>query len=109
MMLWILILTALGFLAYPFIAEQRQSTVSLDEQKNRKNTNVRLFKEQQDQLQQQQNRGEIDAEQYQRLVMDAQRLLLANTELDVIGGSTIAGTGRWLLPLLLTGASKSTC
>lgn len=74
-----------GFSGLSFIAEQRQSTVSLDEQKNRKNTNVRLFKEQQDQLQQQQNRGEIDAEQYQRLVMDAQRLLLANTELDVIG------------------------
>jgi cytochrome c-type biogenesis protein CcmH len=107
-MLWILILTALGFLAYPFVVEQRQSAVSLDEQKNRKNTNVRLFKEQQDQLQQQQNRGEIDSEQYQRLVMDAQRLLLANTELDVTRGSAIAGTGRWLLPLLLIGTFAST-
>jgi len=58
-MLWILVVTALGFLVYPFVIEERQSTVSLDEQKNRKNTNVRLFKEQKDQLQQQQDRGEI--------------------------------------------------
>ena len=108
MMLWILVVTALGFLVYPFVIEERQSAVSLDEEKNRKNTNVRLFKEQQDQLQQQQNRGEIDSEQYQRLVMDAQRLLLANTELDAIEGSKIAGTGRWLLPLLLMGTFGTT-
>jgi len=107
-MLWILVVTALGFLVYPFVIEERQSTVSLDEQKNRKNTNVRLFKEQQDQLQQQQDRGEIDSEQYQRLVMDAQRLLLANTELDAIEGSKIASTGRWLLPLLLMGTFGTT-
>ena len=108
MMLWILVVTALGFLVYPFVIEERQSAVSLDEEKNRKNTNVRLFKEQQDQLQQQQDRGEIDSEQYQRLVMDAQRLLLANTELDAIEGSKIAGTGRWLLPLLLMGTFAAT-
>ena len=108
MMLWILVVTALGFLVYPFVIEERQSTVSLDEQKNRKNTNVRLFKEQKDQLQQQQDRGEINSEQYQRLVMDAQRLLLANTELDAIEGSKIAGTGRWLLPLLLMGTFATT-
>lgn len=108
MMLWILVVTALGFLVYPFVIEERQSAVSLDEEKNRKNTNVRLFKEQQDQLQQQQDRGEIDSEQYQRLVMDAQRLLLANTELDAIEGSKIAGTGRWLLPLLLMGTFGTT-
>jgi cytochrome c-type biogenesis protein CcmH len=107
-MLWILVVTALGFLVYPFVIEERQSAVSLDEEKNRKNTNVRLFKEQQDQLQQQQDRGEIDSEQYQRLVMDAQRLLLANTELDAIEGSKIAGTGRWLLPLLLMGTFAAT-
>ena len=108
MMLWILVVTALGFLVYPFVIEERQSAVSLDEEKNRKNTNVRLFKEQQDQLQQQQDRGEIDSEQYQRLVMDTQRLLLANTELDAIEGSKIAGTGRWLLPLLLMGTFGTT-
>ena len=108
MMLWILVVTALGFLVYPFVIEERQSAVSLDEEKNRKNTNVRLFKEQKDQLQQQQDRGEIDSEQYQRLVMDAQRLLLANTELDAIEGSKIAGTGRWLLPLLLMGTFATT-
>ena len=108
MMLWILVVTALGFLVYPFVIEERQSAVSLDEEKNRKNTNVRLFKEQKDQLQQQQDRGEIDSEQYQRLVMDAQRLLLANTELDAIEGSKIAGTGRWLLPLLLMGTFGTT-
>ena len=108
MMLWILVVTALGFLVYPFVIEERQSAVSLDEEKNRKNTNVRLFKEQQDQLQQQQDRGEIDSEQYQRLVMDAQRLLLANTELDAIEGSKIASTGRWLLPLLLMGTFGTT-
>jgi len=107
-MLWILVVTALGFLVYPFVIEERQSAVSLDEEKNRKNTNVRLFKEQQDQLQQQQDRGEIDSEQYQRLVMDAQRLLLANTELDAIEGSKIASTGRWLLPLLLMGTFGTT-
>lgn len=108
MMLWILVVTALGFLVYPFVIEERQSAVSLDEEKNRKNTNVRLFKEQQDQLQQQQDRGEIDSEQYQRLVMDTQKLLLANTELDAIEGSKIAGTGRWLLPLLLMGTFGTT-
>ena len=108
MMLWILVVTALGFLVYPFVIEERQSTVSLDEQKNRKNTNVRLFKEQKDQLQQQQDRGEINSEQYQRLVMDTQKLLLANTELDAIEGSKIAGTGRWLLPLLLMGTFGTT-
>ncbi|MBT6692956.1 MAG: c-type cytochrome biogenesis protein CcmI [Porticoccaceae bacterium] len=108
MMLWILVVTALGFLVYPFVIEERQSAVSLDEEKNRKNTNVRLFKEQKDQLQQQQDRGEINSEQYQRLVMDAQRLLLANTELDAIEGSKIAGTGRWLLPLLLMGTFATT-
>ena len=108
MMLWILVVTALGFLVYPFVIEERQSTVSLDEQKNRKNTNVRLFKEQKDQLQQQQDRGEINSEQYQRLVMDTQKLLLANTELDAIEGSKIAGTGRWLLPLLLMGTFAAT-
>ena len=108
MMLWILVVTALGFLVYPFVIEERQSAVSLDEEKNRKNTNVRLFKEQKDQLQQQQDRGEINSEQYQRLVMDTQKLLLANTELDAIEGSKIAGTGRWLLPLLLMGTFATT-
>ena len=108
MMLWILVVTALGFLVYPFVIEERQSAVSLDEEKNRKNTNVRLFKEQKDQLQQQQDRGEINSEQYQRLVMDTQKLLLANTELDAIEGSKIAGTGRWLLPLLLMGTFGTT-
>jgi len=107
-MLWILVVTALGFLVYPFVIEERQSAVSLDEEKNRKNTNVRLFKEQKDQLQQQQDRGEINSEQYQRLVMDTQKLLLANTELDAIEGSKIAGTGRWLLPLLLMGTFATT-
>jgi len=111
--LWIslLLLIALGFLAYPFLTEARQSSTSLDEQITRENTNIRLFKEQQTQLQQQQVRGEIDSEQYHRLVVDAEKLLLDNTELDLLEGPSIvdnAGNGLWLLPFLLIASFATT-
>lgn len=113
MILWIslLLLIALGFLAYPFLTEARQSSTSLDEQITRENTNIRLFKEQQTQLQQQQVRGEIDSEQYHRLVVDAEKLLLDNTELDLLEGPSIvdnAGNGLWLLPFLLIASFATT-
>ena len=110
MILWIilLVLMALCFLVYPFLVGAGQSVASVDEKKTRKNTNIRLFKEQQAQLEQQQTRGEIDSDQYHRLVVDAEELLLANTDLDPIIGSNIAGNGLWLLPVLLIGAFAAT-
>lgn len=110
MILWIilLVLMALCFLVYPFLVGAGQSVASADEKKTRKNTNIRLFKEQQAQLEQQQTRGEIDSDQYHRLVVDAEELLLANTDLDPIIGSNIAGNGLWLLPVLLIGAFAAT-
>ena len=113
MILWIslVLLIALGFLAYPFLSGARQSSTSLDEQITRKNTNIRLFKEQKAQLQQQQVRGEIDSDQYHRLVVDAEKLLLDNTEPDLIegpGNVDIAGNGLWLLPFLLIASLSTT-
>lgn len=110
MILWIvlLVLMVLGFLVYPFVAGARLSAASLDEQKTRKKTNIRLFKEQQAQLEQQQALGEIDLDQYRRLVVDAEKLLLVNTELDPFETANSAGNGLWLLPLLLIGSLVAT-
>lgn len=108
MMLTILGLLALAsaFVLYPFIVRRDDESESVSAA--RQQANVRLFKEQQAQFLQQMERSEIDQAQCQRLVEDAQQLLLRNTEAESGETSGVTRRGLWLVPALLLLMSSAT-
>jgi cytochrome c-type biogenesis protein CcmH len=94
-----LLVAASLFVIYPFVTGRRASAAQADD---RQQANVVIFRDQQAQLAQQLEAGEISQSQHQQLYTDAQQLLLHNTTADSTGvqpGKTAAGL--WLLPLLL--------
>ena len=81
----LLLIGASAFVLYPFIVRDSDEGSSAGDGSEsiavmRQQANVDLFKEQQAQFQQQLDRAEIDEAAYQRLIADAQQLLLRNTE-----------------------------
>jgi cytochrome c-type biogenesis protein CcmH len=104
-MLWVLIvgllLVAWLFVLYPFVGKQQADTEGDLE------ANLRIFRDHQAQLDDQLNSQQIDQEQYQQLIAEAQQLLLCNTEQvrsEQSSGDQSKG-GFWLLPLLLIAVS----
>ena len=104
MLSWILGLIAIGFLfvLYPFVFNKDSSIAKGKEQsKIAEKDNVRLFKEQQEQFQRQLDVGDIDAQQFKRLLAEAEHLLLANITLESQQKPKDLAGGLWLLPILL--------
>lgn len=101
-----LLLVASAFILYPFVVRQSNENESVSV--TRQQANVRLFKEQQAQFLQQMERSEIDQAEYQRLVADAQQLLLRNTEVESGETSAVIRQGLWLVPVLLLLMSSAT-
>ena len=104
MLSWILGLIAIGFLfvLYPFVFNKDSSIAKGKEQsKIAEKDNVRLFKEQQEQFQRQLDLGDINAQQFKRLLAEAEQLLLANTTLESQQKPKDLAGGLWLLPILL--------
>jgi cytochrome c-type biogenesis protein CcmH len=92
----LLLLVASVFVLYPFIIDQSDGAESVT--LSRQQANIRLFKEQQLQFQQQFDRAEIDQTECQRLIDDAKQLLLRNTTADTAEPSALTAQGRWLIP-----------
>jgi cytochrome c-type biogenesis protein CcmH len=101
-----LLLVASAFILYPFVVRQSSENESVSA--TRQQANVRLFKEQQAQFLQQMERSEIDQAECQRLVADAQQLLLRNTEVESGETSVVIRQGLWLVPVLLLLMSSAT-
>ena len=79
MLTWMLTLIAVAFLfvLYPFVFNDDSSVNKGQEQgKIAEKDNVRLFKEQQGQFQRQLDVGDIDAQQFARLMTEAEQLSL---------------------------------
>jgi cytochrome c-type biogenesis protein CcmH len=104
MTVWIvaLFLGAFFFIIYPFMTNWLGlEDISSEGVKITEKENVRLFKEQKTLFQQQLDRGEIDSQQYENLLLESKHLLLLNTQ---TGQNKLVGTasnGLWLLPILL--------
>ena len=84
MLTWMFTLIAVAFLfvVYPFVFNNDASiTKGKEQDKIAEKDNVRLFKEQQEQFQRQLDVGDIDSQQFQSLMTEAEQLLLANTSL----------------------------
>ncbi|MGB2041945.1 MAG: c-type cytochrome biogenesis protein CcmI, partial [Porticoccaceae bacterium] len=96
----LLLVVASLFVIYPFYAGRNASSQSLSD--DRKQANVAIFRDQEGQLAQQLEAGEISQSQHQQLLTDAQQLLLHNTASGPADtGIGKATAGLWLLPLLL--------
>ena len=104
MTVWVvaLFLGAFFFLIYPFMTNSLGlDDIFSEEVKITEKENVRLYKEQKTLFQQQLNRGEINNQQYENLLLESKHLLLLNTQ---TGQNKLLGTsssGLWLLPILL--------
>ena len=104
MTVWVvaLFLGAFFFLIYPFMTNSLGlDDIFSEEVKITENENVRLYKEQKTLFQQQLDRGELDNQQYENLLLESKHLLLLNTQ---TGQNKLLGTsssGLWLLPILL--------
>ena len=108
MSIWLIMLLLLGlaslFVIYPFIGRgNRAYNPSSTQQGQMSDTNLAVFRDTEDQLNKQLESGEINAEQHQLLLAEAQQLLLSNSP-DQNGteqSQPAANTGFWLLPMLL--------
>ena len=99
MLSWILGLIAIGFLfvLYPFVFNKDSSIAKGKEQsKIAEKDNIRRFKEQLEQFQRQFDGGDIDAQQFKRLLAEAEHLLLANTTLESQQKPKDLAGGLWL-------------
>jgi cytochrome c-type biogenesis protein CcmH len=95
--MFILMLVAASiFILYPFISSWRRSSSDFSVEQ----TNVAIFREQQEQFQRQLNNAEISQIQYEQLLADAQQLLLTNTATEH-SASQLSRSGLWLLPVLI--------
>lgn len=86
---------AIPFLVLPFLARNGAGQVAA----SRREENLALYNEQAQQYSQQLSAGELDQQQHDKLLGEAQRLLLQNTEdeSDVLAEKR----GVWLAPLLM--------
>lgn len=104
MLTWMFTLIAVAFLfvVYPFVFNNDASiTKGKEQDKIAEKDNVRLFKEQQEQFQRQLDVGDIDSQQFQSLMTEAEQLLLANTSLMSNRKHKALAGGGWLLPILV--------
>ena len=100
------------FVLYPFFSSRTDSQPGESAGKKiAQQDNVRSYKDQQKHHQQQLSRGEIDEQQYERLLADAQRLLLLNAQTSTPPESqsqSKSSGGLWLAPVLIVFLSVST-
>ena len=104
MTVWVvaLFLGAFFFLIYPFMTNSLGlDDIFSEEVKITEKENVRLYREQKTLFQQQLNRGEIDNQQYENLLLESKHLLLLNTQTGQNKVLGIPSNGLWLLPILL--------
>jgi cytochrome c-type biogenesis protein CcmH len=98
MNLWLgitlILIVAGGFLAYPFFFRPAEGTSNKSEQ-----ANVDIFRDQQNQYQQQLERSEISQQQYAAMLAEAEQLLLSNTA--ITQAEQKAKSGLWMLPILI--------
>jgi len=98
MNLWLgitlILIVAGGFLAYPFFFRRAEATSNQSEQ-----ANVDIFRDQQNQYQQQLERSEISQQQYAAMLAEAEQLLLSNTAITQAEKKT--KSGLWMLPILI--------
>ena len=109
----LLLIGASAFVFYPFIVRDSDEGSGAGDGSEsiavmRQQANVDLFKEQQAQFQQQLDRAEIDEAEYQRLITDAQQLLLRNTEAESGLADRVNKQGLWLVPVLLLLVASTT-
>ena len=99
--MFILMLVAASvFTLYPFISSWRRSGSDSSVEQ----TNVAIFREQQEQFQRQLDNAEISQHQFEQLLADAQQLLLTNTATEHSATPYAAQSSRsglWLLPVLI--------
>ena len=95
--MFILMLVAASiFILYPFNSSWRRSSSDSSVEQ----TNVAIFREQQEQFQRQLDNAEISQDQFEQLVADAQQLLLSNTATEH-SAAQHSRAGLWLLPVLI--------
>ena len=95
--MFILMLVAASiFILYPFNSSWRRSSSDSSVEQ----TNVAIFREQQELFQRQLDNAEISQDQFEQLVADAQQLLLSNTATEHSAAQHIRA-GLWLLPVLI--------
>jgi cytochrome c-type biogenesis protein CcmH len=95
--MFILMLVAASiFILYPFNSSWRRSS----SESSVEQTNVAIFREQQEQFQRQLDNAEISQDQFEQLVADAQQLLLSNTATEH-SAAQHSRAGLWLLPVLI--------
>ncbi|MGB0449697.1 MAG: c-type cytochrome biogenesis protein CcmI [Porticoccaceae bacterium] len=104
MTLWlgilIILILAGAFLVYPFVSRE---TIESDLHSQSEQANIDIFRDQQQQYQQQLERDEISQQQYSAMVAEAEQLLLSNTASGKSENKTrfATGQGLWILPVLL--------
>ena len=104
MALWlgilIILILAGAFLVYPFVSRE---TIESDLHSQSEQANIDIFRDQQQQYQQQLERDEISQQQYSAMVAEAEQLLLSNTASGKSENKTrfATGQGLWILPVLL--------
>jgi cytochrome c-type biogenesis protein CcmH len=98
------------FVLYPFFSSRVDSQLGKSTEKRiAQQDNVRSYQDQQKQHKQQLSLGEIDEQQYERLLADAQRLLLSNADVSTPSESPFKSAGgMWLAPVLVVFLSVST-
>ena len=109
----LLLIGASAFVLYPFVVRDSDEGSGAGDCNEsiaamRQQANVDLFKEQQAQFQLQLDRTEIDEAEYQRLITDAQQLLLRNTEAESGLADRVNKQGLWLVPVLLLLVASTT-
>ena len=98
MNLWLgitlILIVAGGFLAYPFFFRRAEDSSNQSQQ-----ANVDIFRDQQNQYQQQLERSEISQQQYAAMLAEAEQLLLSNTA--ITQAEKKSKPGLWMLPILV--------
>lgn len=98
MNLWLgitlILIVAGGFLAYPFFFRRAEDPSNQSQQ-----ANVDIFRDQQNQYQQQLERSEISQQQYAAMLAEAEQLLLSNTA--ITQAEKKSKPGLWMLPILV--------
>ncbi len=92
----LMLVAASVFILYPFLSNWRRSSSNSSIEQ----TNVAIFREQQEQYQRQLDNAEISQDQFEQLLADAQQLLLSNTATEHSAAKQ-SKAGLWLLPVLI--------
>jgi len=100
--LFFVVLAAL-FIVWPFFGRSNESRTNSEAAqlvRIRREANIALYREQQEQLQELRDSGEIDEEEYQLQLAELGQLLLDNAQAPLHSSSATVASGLWLLPLL---------